>query len=295
MDDAPIDRKAELAAHYAHCERLLREADRDAWLACLFAPREARPHLHALHAFALEIAGVREKTSQPLLGEMRLRWWYDALEAPPSDESGGARAHPIADALIDTIETHAIPRGELIDLIEAHVFDLYDDPMESLEALDAYCARATCAPMRWSAAVIDAEGAKDQAEALERAGRALALTRLLRSLPRQLALRQRFTPLDLAARHGVTEQDLVSGVASAAVRAALGELRALARAHYDAARAAAHHGKGPSRAALLPAALVPLYLQPMERKEYDPFRANVEPPQWRRQWRLWRAARANGL
>ncbi len=294
MDDVPTDRQTELAAHYAHCERLLHEADRDAWLACLFAPQEARPHLHAIHAFALEIAGVREKTSQPLLGEMRLRWWYDALEAQLSEESGGARAHPVADALIDTIETHAIPRGELIDLIEAHVFDLYDEPMDSLAALEAYCARTACAPMRWSAAIIDAVGAKHQTEALTRAGHALALTRLLRSLPRQIALGQRFIPFELMARHGASEQDFTSGVASPAVRAALGDLQGRARAHYDAARRAAH-GRGPSQAALLPAALVPLYLRPMERTDHDPFRTLVEPPQWRRQWRLWRAARANGL
>lgn len=130
MDDTPTNRKTELAAHYEHCEKLLREADRDVWLACLFAPSDARPHLHALHAFTVEVATVREKTTQPLLGEMRLRWWYDALEAPFSDESGGARAHPVADALIDTIERCAIPRAELVDFIEAHVFDLYDEPME---------------------------------------------------------------------------------------------------------------------------------------------------------------------
>lgn len=294
MNDNATDRRAELAAHYEHCEKSLREADRDLWLACLFAPAETRPHLHALHAFASEIAAVREKTTQPLLGEMRLRWWYDALEAPLSDEGGGARAHPVADALIDTIERHAVPRAELIDLIEAHVFDLYDEPMDSLEALEAYCARTTAAPMRWSAAVIDAGGAGRQAQALERAGLAAGLTRILRSFPRQAALGQRFTPVELTARHGASEQDFASGVASPAIRAALGELRARAREHYEAARGAAH-GSCAAQAALLPAALVPLYLQAMERKDYDPFRTVVEPPQWRRQWRLWRAARGNGL
>lgn len=294
MDDTPIDRKAELAAHYEHCGSLLREADRDLWLACLFAPAQAHPHLHALHAFTVEIAGVREKTTQPLLGEMRLRWWYDALEAPVSDESGGARAHPVADALIDTIERCAVPRAELVDLIEAHVFDLYDEQMESLEALETYCARTTGAPMRWSAAIIDAKGASEQAEALERAGLAAGLTKILRALPRQTALGQRFTPAELASGPGVSEQDFTKRAASPPLRAALGEMRARARAHYEAASAAAH-GRCAAQAALLPAALVPLYLRMMERKDYDPFRTVVEPPQWRRQWRLWRAARGNGL
>lgn len=293
MDDAPTDREAELAAHYQHCGQLLREHDRDLWLACLFAPQETRPHLHAIYAFAAEIAGVREKTSQPLLGEMRLRWWYDALEAP-AEERGGARAHPVADALFDTIEKRSVPRDEIIEMIEARAFDLYDEPMETLEALETYCVRTVGAPMRWSAHALDADGAGKQSEALKRAGLALGLTGLLRALPRQLAHGQRFLPSELAARHGVSERDLVEGVASTAVRAMLSDLRSRAREHYEAARSSIQ-GATRSQAALLPAAVVPLYLDRMERKDYDPFRTDVEPPQWRRQWRLWRAARAGGL
>jgi phytoene synthase len=294
MNDAVPDRKTELAGHYAHCERQLREADRDLWLACLFAPQAARPHLHAIYAFACEIAGVREKTSQPLLGEMRLRWWYDALEASAGEDGGGARAHPVADALLDTIAARDIPREEVVELIEAHVFDLYAEPMASLDDLETYCARTVAAPMRWSAAIIDSEGAREQAEATSRAGLAAGLTRILRFLPKQMALGQSFAPRDLAARHGAREEDFANGVASPGVRAALAELRSRAREHYDAARKAIP-GERASQAALLPAALVPLYLDRMERKDYDPFRGVVEAPPWRRQWRLWRAARAGGL
>lgn len=290
MDHAPTERQNELAAHYQHCERLLHDADRDVWLACLFAPQEARPHLHAIYAFASEIAGVREKTSQPLLGEMRLRWWYDALEAPP-DDNGGARAHPVADALFDTIEKHALAHSEIIELLEARTFDLYDDPVETLEELETYCARTITAPMRWSAKVL-AEG--ESSDALQHAGSASGLTSILRALPRQFAHGQRFLPAELATRHGVPERDLAEGVASDAVHALLADLRARAREHYDAARRSLK-GERRSRAALLPASLAPLYLDRMERRDDDPFRTIVEPPQWRRQWRLWRAAHAGGL
>jgi phytoene synthase len=294
MDDqSTTDRRAELAEHYRHCETLLREQDRDLWLACLFAPAHARPHLHAIGAFALEIASVRERTSQPLLGEMRLRWWYDALEGAAEEAGGGARAHPVADALIDTIEAHALPKDQIVDLLEAHVFDLYDDPMETVEALETYCDRTVGAPMRWRASVIDREDAKSQEEALRHAGRALGLAAVLRSLPRRIALGQRFVPQDLAARHGAAE-DIAVARATPAARAALAELRGRARERYEAARGAVR-GAGAARAALLPAALTPLYLESTERRGQDPFQAPAEPAQWRRQWRLWRAARGGGL
>lgn len=296
MDDKPTNRDAERAEHYRRCEELLREQDIDLWLASLFAPAAARPHLHAIGAFAVETASVRAKTSQPLLGEMRLRWWYDTLETKVEDsgqENDGARAHPVADALIDTLDSHSIAREETAALLEAHVFDLYDDPMETMDALEAYCDHVFGAPMRWRAIVIDAEDARRQEEALRYAGRAQGLTFVLRALPRHLALGQRFIPTELISRHRA-EDDMARAHATPAVRAIIRELRERALSHCRAARRAVV-GAGPARAALLPAALVPLYLEPMESEGYEPFQPPAPPAQWRRQWRLWRAARGDGL
>ena len=51
---------------YAHCELLLRENDKDRFLADLFIPAARRRHIHALHAFSLEIARIRELVSEPM-------------------------------------------------------------------------------------------------------------------------------------------------------------------------------------------------------------------------------------
>jgi len=290
---APADpRGAELARHYALCEEMLRERDRDLWLAALFAPSERRPRLHALHAFALEIDDVRTKVTQPLLGEMRLRWWADTFIAPGGE---GAAAHPVADAVMDTIAAHGLSQEEFAAFLDAHVADLYDDPVETTAALLAYCSATAGAVLRWSAAALGATlGAQENPEArgaLEDAGAALGLTRILRRLP--LGGGQ-FLPLDLLARHNVPPQEARAGVDSGALRAALGELRALALARFEAARKAAREKEldEATRTALLPAATVPLYLELMGRRDYNPFHQFAEPAPWRRQWRLWRAARA---
>ncbi len=64
----------------SHCEALVREGDPDRYLATLFAPAAARPHLFALYAFSLTVARVREAASNPMAGEIRLQWWRDALQ-----------------------------------------------------------------------------------------------------------------------------------------------------------------------------------------------------------------------
>jgi phytoene synthase len=279
-------REDELAAHYAHCAAELRETERDLWLAALFAPAERRKHLHALHAFALEVAEVPNRVTQPLLGEMRLRWWADAIEA---GSEGGARAHPVADALLDTIEACALEPGEFSRFLDAHVADLYDDPMETSAALLAYCDETEGRMLRWSAHCLGARESRAARAALGDAGAALRLLRILRRLPRGGA---QFLPRDLLVRHSVASQDVAAGVDTPALRAALAELRALVRARFEAARDAQRDLDEATRIALLPAATVPLYLERMEARDYHPFAALREPSALRRQWRLWRAARS---
>src|SRR5215813_7255803 len=104
---------------YTHCEALVRAADKDRYLASLFAPAPARPHLHALYAFASEISRVRDAAREPLPGEIRLQWWRDVLEG---EGRGEVSANPVAAALLDTIARCGLPTARLIALIDAHAF-----------------------------------------------------------------------------------------------------------------------------------------------------------------------------
>jgi phytoene synthase len=276
-----------LQEHYAQCEELLRTRDRDLWLACLFAPQVARRHIHAIYAFARESADVSGKVTQPLLGEMRLQWWIDALEGGAS-EGEGARANPVADALIDTIERFALPRDEFVALAAAHVFDLYDDPMPTWAALEDYCRATAAAPIRWAGRILGADLQARSAGAFDHAGVALGLTRIWRALLESLEQRK-FLPEEAFAG-----ADRLEPSGGGELRPALRKMQALAQSHYDEARRLAPD-LGAARAALLPAATAPLYLEQLTRRDYDPLRPPGEPSPLRRQWRLWRASRGVGL
>jgi phytoene synthase len=277
-------RVAELTAHYALCEAALRDKDRDLWLAALFAPRERRGGLHALDAFALEIEEIPAKVTQPLLGEMRLRWWADAIEAPGGAEA--ARAHPVLDALLDTFDAGVAAPGEASAFLDAHAADFYEDPTPDMPALLAYCDATQGTLMRWRARALGGDGAT---VALGDAGTALGLLKVLRCLPRGGG---QFLPEALLHRHGASRQEVSAGVDSAPLRATLAELRETAQSRFEAARAVARELDEATRIALLSVATVPLYLEKMRARDYRPFGALREPSPLRRQWRLWRAARA---
>src|SRR5262245_26615866 len=267
---------------FAHCEQLVRDADRDRFLATLFAPANRRGPLLALHAFNVEVARVRDVIRDPMAGEIRLQWWRDAIERPGSGE---ARASPIASALLDTVIRFRLPVQSLLDLIEARGFDLYNDPMPTLAALEAYAARTSASLIELAARILDNQA--PDAGLTREAGLAYAFTGLLRALPRHAARGQLYIPLDLLERHGARPEDILAGRATPGINAALAEVRQLAQAHFDAYRA----GQIPSALApaFLPVELVPLYLKRLAASR-DPLRPRDVSP-WRRQWALWRAAR----
>ena len=121
---------------------LVRAADRDRYLAALYAPEDKRADLLALYAFNAEIAGVRDRVSQALPGEIRLQWWRDVIAA--NDASAGA-GNPAAEALLETIDRRNLPRQAFQNYLDARIFDLYDDPMPTRTDLEGYCGETAAA------------------------------------------------------------------------------------------------------------------------------------------------------
>ncbi|MDP4023860.1 phytoene/squalene synthase family protein [Methylobacterium sp. NEAU 140] len=280
-----------LAFAQGHCEALVREGDPDRYLATLFAPAAARPHLFALYAFSLTVARVREAASNPMAGEIRLQWWRDALQG---EARGDVRANPVAAALQETIRANRLTRQPFVDLIDARVFDLYEDPMPRVSDLEGYCGETASALFRLASLVIGGGSEPGGAAAAGHAGVAYGITGLLRALPWHARAGQVYLPADVLAPHGVTREDIVTGRGGPGLRGACADLRALARRHLAAYEAARPTIAPAARTAFLPVALVEPYLAVMERGAYDPLNSAVELPRWRRLWRLWRAARRTG-
>lgn len=291
MSMPPGPHSSRLADAYAHCETLVREGDADRWLACLFAPADLRPHLYALYAFSLDVARVRDIVSDPMPREIRFQWWRDAID-------GGARGdiagHPVAAALLDTIDRFDLPRAALTNLVDARTFDLYDDPMPGIRQLEGYCGETSSALIRLATIVLSVGKDPGGADAAGHCGVAYGITGLLRALPWHAARGQIFLPEDMLKKHGASREDLISGRPSDGLRATIGELIDIARAHLAAGTGKLNEVDAGARAAFLPVSLVEPYLRKMAKRGFDPFRTPAMLPQWRRQWILWRAASSLG-
>jgi phytoene synthase len=95
----------------------VRAADRDRFLAALFAPEPERIGLLTLLAFDHELARTRTVTREPMLARIRLEWWREAVAEVAGD--GKPRAQPIVESLSETVRRHRLLQQRLLDLIDA--------------------------------------------------------------------------------------------------------------------------------------------------------------------------------
>jgi phytoene synthase len=168
--------------------------DRDRFVCSLFAPEREREGLFALYAFNAEVAQVRELVREPLLGEIRLQWWRDSIDAI---YVGKAAATPVVLALDETIRRFRLPRAPFDRLLQGRARDWREAAPACLHELVDY-ADATSGELAVLAAQIVAPDDAAAPGMARNVGIAWALTGLLRAIPHHAAMRRAYLPADLS-------------------------------------------------------------------------------------------------
>jgi phytoene synthase len=266
------------------CAALVRGHDFARYAATLFVPADQRRALLAVHAFNVEISRVRDQVTQPLPGEIRLQWWTDML-AGTGD--GGAEGNPVASELKLAIRNSRLPVERLSRLIDEHQFDLYNDPMPTLAALEGYINDTSSALFSLGAAI-----AGWQSPEIEHlAGLAQGMAQVIAALPLDASRRQLFVPLQLLESHGSSIEEVFSGKETPTLRAALDHLIREARGHLDTALVLLKNLPLEARPVFLPLTLVARDLERMARADSDPFVPRAA-SRFSTLWTLWRASRS---
>jgi phytoene synthase len=235
----PVTAASEADEVEAHLQR----RDPDRWLSArLIADLAARRDVLALYAFEDAIRSVAGAVSNPMMGEIRLAWWGEAVEEIAADRP--ARAHPVLQALDAPLRSGRLKAEPLLALIAARHADLDPEPFADAAALERFLQGAYAAPMQAAAGLLDpaAEGVS-----LTQVGRAWGLASLLRETPHWSAEGRRWRPPEWG-------DDPAAQVAQArarlreALRTAGPELRALPVAAFPAvAHAALSHSYAAGR------------------------------------------------
>lgn len=129
------------------CAELVQRGDPDRFRAAMAAPVSARAVLFPLYAFNLEVARAPWVTQEPMIAEMRLQWWRDALEEIGGD--GAVRRHEVVTPLADLLDRQDAAR--LDELVAARRWDIYRDPFEDHAAFERHIDK-TSGHLMWTAA-----------------------------------------------------------------------------------------------------------------------------------------------
>ena len=274
----------------AFCADLVRRHDFTRYASTLFVPVEQRRPLLALYAFNAEITRVREQVTQPLPGEVRLQWWTDMLAGAGH---GGVEGNPVASELLLVIRNYRLPVDRLSRLVEEHQFDLYNDPMPTLAALEGYAGDTSSALFVLAARVAGPPAAEIDHLA-RHAGLAQGFAQAVNALPLDTARRQLFIPLQLLEKHGSGIEEVFAGRQTPQARAAIDEVIGDARQHLDTAMAMLAEISPEVRPIFLPLAQVASDLVRLSRADNDPFVPHVR-SRFSTLWLLWRASRSQAF
>ncbi|EEW25834.1 squalene/phytoene synthase family protein [Rhodobacter ferrooxidans] len=158
------------------CAERVERGDPDRFAACMAAPPAARARLWPLYALNLELARAPWASTEPMIAEMRLQWWADAID---DLGRGTQRPHEVIAPLAEVVQAADLPA--ISRMIDARRHDIYAAPFADAAALDGYL-QDTGAALMWLAA--RALGAPEATEAVVRdAGWAMALASYLRAVP----------------------------------------------------------------------------------------------------------------
>jgi 15-cis-phytoene synthase len=121
------------------CAAQVARADPDRFATAMTAPMPRRGDLMVLYAFNLEVARAPWVTSEPMLAEMRLQWWRDAIAE--IYEGGSPRRHEVVTPLAEIIARADLPRAAFETLIDARRWDIEGarptDPDQTWAYVDA--------------------------------------------------------------------------------------------------------------------------------------------------------------
>ena len=113
------------------CTEIVREGDWEKYISTLMAPDSYRRQLIPVYAFNHEIARIVYNSREPMISEIKLKWWEEELKKGLSD--GITVRHEILNPLVKIAVSKQVPLGLFLNILHARRFDLSNEHHKSLD------------------------------------------------------------------------------------------------------------------------------------------------------------------
>jgi|TARA_B100000029_G_scaffold516423_1_gene629711 phytoene synthase len=250
----------------SYCASEVKAYDPDRYLTALFAPKGYREAIFSLYAFNSDIARTRELVSEPILGQIRLKWWDETIS---SIYEGETINHPVVMELAKAIKKFELVSKPFYDLIKARSFDLNDSPLENIDELEAYALNTSGVLSRLAMNVLGySKGAPIKAANL--IGTAWALIGLMRSVGFHAQNKRVYIPESLIMNYNLSKTNLLNPSSVGQLKEAIKEVVCKAEEKIVEARDLKNDIPKGANSVLLLAAIADSYISLLKNERFDP-------------------------
>uniref|UniRef100_A0A0D6R399 15-cis-phytoene synthase n=1 Tax=Araucaria cunninghamii TaxID=56994 RepID=A0A0D6R399_ARACU len=257
-----------LRAAFSYCVQQVRSYDYENYLCLLHLPQSLRKAAFALRAFNIETAKARDNVSDFRMALIRLVWWRDIIDNIYKNK---VAEHPVAQSLASVIHEHKLNKHWFKRSIEARIADseMESSPV-SLADLEQY-AEDTASVLLYLILQTGGMHSTSADHAASHIGKASGLVLLLRATAYHASCHRSYIPLEIAAKHGLSQEQIYKGVRTEALENAIFELASTANTHLEKARELSDTVPKAALPVLLPAVPAQILLDSLQKRHFNVF------------------------
>ncbi|XP_076666551.1 NADH dehydrogenase (ubiquinone) complex I, assembly factor 6 homolog sicily [Andrena cerasifolii] len=255
-----------------YCLDLVRKHDYENFLCTLLLPRETRTAAFAIRAFNVEVAQIQDQVHEQKIGEMRLRFWTDAIN---NVYKGNPPRSPVTLELHRILPKHSLSKHYFKRLIDVRLERLNNCLFSDTSAIEKYAEYSTSSVYYL---ILEAHGVTniDADHAASHMGKAHGIVNLIRSIPYNAKRRVNMLPQDILLKYGVSTEAVFQREASKDLQDAIYDVASCGKVHLDAAISLKNKVKKEVGLIFLPIVCLENYLNELRKADFNIFDSRLQ-------------------
>lgn len=213
-----------------YCQQKTAQSGSSFTLSFLFLPKTKRHAMTALYAFCREVDDVVDECTDYEVAQTKLNWWKTEIENLFNHQA----QHPVTKALTPIVAQFHLSKEHFLEIIDGMEMDLKFNRYEDFKQLQLYCYRVASVVGLLSAQIFGFQHRKTLKYAHD-LGMAFQLTNIIRDVGEDARRGRIYLPLDELKKAGVSEEDILEGRETDAIKALISFQIERAESFYDKA------------------------------------------------------------
>lgn len=213
-----------------YCKQKAAQSGSSFTVSFIFLPKTQRNAMTALYAFCREIDDVVDECTDYSVAQAKLNWWKSEVQ----NLYANTPQHPITKALQPFVQPFNLAQEHFLEIIDGMEMDLKFNRYEDFKQLQLYCYRVASVVGLLSASIFGFKNRKTLKYAHD-LGMAFQLTNIIRDVGEDARRGRIYLPLDELHKAKVSEDDILQGRETPAVKALIEYQIERAESYYDKA------------------------------------------------------------